>query len=60
MSARELLDYIENYIADISVDIAETLHGDFVTNEQKAYEHGRISGMIELRDYLYKKVEEEE
>lgn len=60
MSARELLDYIENYIADRSTDIAEVIYSEIGDRLQKAYEQGRIDGMIQLRDYLYEKVEEEE
>ena len=33
MSARELLDYIENYIADRSTDIAEVIYSEAFDNE---------------------------
>ena len=60
MTVNELLDYVENYIADRSVDIAEVVYSAIGTNENKAYEHGRIVGMVQLRDFMYEKLEEEE
>jgi len=60
MTARDLLDYIENYIADVSVDAAEVLYGEIGSREDKAYEQGRIEGMLQLRNFMYEKLKEEE
>lgn len=58
MTVKELLDYVEDYIADRSVDIAEVVYSAIGTNENKAYEQGRIVGMVQLRDFMYEKLEE--
>ena len=60
MTVNELLDYVEDYIADRSVDIAEVVYSAIGANENKAYEQGRIVGMVQLRDFMYEKLKEEE
>ena len=60
MTVNELLYYVEDYIADRSVDIAEVVYSAIGTNENKAYEQGRIVGMVQLRDFMYEKLKEEE
>ena len=60
LTVKELLDYVEDYISDHSVDVAEVVYSAIGTNENKAYEQGRIVGMVQLRDFMYEKLEEEE